>query len=114
MASTDEVQSKLRELIGRLDAEEAKDALRASMSEPRILALHVTDLDVRFWSVLEDGGMGELREGEPEEAHIKITASSDDLVALVDGQLKLVPAFVGGRLKIDASFSDMLQLRKML
>lgn len=112
----DDVETKLRDLIARLhDSEdEAKDALRSSLAEPRVLALRVTDLQRDYWAVLEEGAMHDVAAGERDDAHIRISAASDDIVALIDGELKLVPAFLGGRLKVDASLADMLQLRKML
>lgn len=39
---------------------------------------------------------------------------SDDLIALVDGELDLARALLGGRVKIDASFGDLLRLRRLL
>ena len=112
----DHVETKLRELIGRLNESEddAKGALRTSLEEPRVLALRVTDLELDYWTVLEDGAMADIATGGHDEAHIRIHVTSEDLVALVDGELKLVPAFLSGRVRVEASIADMLQLRKML
>ena len=45
---------------------------------------------------------------------MKLTISSDDLVALVNGELDMGRAVFGGRVRIDASFGDLLRLRKLL
>jgi hypothetical protein len=39
--------------------------------------------------------------------------SSDDLVALVDGTLKMAPAWASGRVKVEAGVRDMLKLRSI-
>ena len=112
MATTDEVEQKLEELLSRLDAE-ASGALERSFPEPRTLSLHVTDLDARYWTVLADGQAAPLEEGAAPDAHIRVAATSDDLVQIVDGGLSLFSAYVSGRVKIQASFADLMRLRKL-
>ena len=114
MATKEEVEARLGELIDRLGQnEEAARAVRRSLPDPRILALHVTDLDLRYWTELAAGRLAPLERGEPEEAHIRITAGSDDLVGLVEGGVSLFSAYASGRIRIEASFSDLLKLRKL-
>ncbi|HZD17990.1 MAG TPA: SCP2 sterol-binding domain-containing protein [Actinomycetota bacterium] len=116
MASVDEVQRKLEELIERLHGsdDELKASLRDSLPEARILHLHVTDLEADFWTELVDGHMGALHRGSPDEAHARIETDSDHFIDMVDGRLHLVSAFLSGKVRVDASFGDMMQLRKML
>jgi putative sterol carrier protein len=40
--------------------------------------------------------------------------TSDDLLALVDGRLKMASAWATGRVKIDAGIRDLLKLRSIL
>jgi hypothetical protein len=40
--------------------------------------------------------------------------TGDDLVALVDGELHFAKAWGAGRVKLEAGFRDLLQLRKLL
>lgn len=56
--------------------------------------------------------LGRLR--GTEEAHVRIRAASDDLVALVDGEMTFVSAYLSGRIRVDAGVADMLQIRRML
>ncbi len=116
MASRTEVEQKLNELKERLDAsDEGARALGDSLSEPRVLSLHVIDLGADFWTELREGRMGEIHEGTAEDAHIRIRAESDDLIQMVDGSAGgLFSAYLGGRLRVDASVSDLLRLRKLL
>ena len=114
MASKEEVEARLDELIDRLGQnEEAARALGRSLPDPRILELHVTDLDARYSTELSEGRLGPLENGEREEAHIRISTSSDDLIAFVEGGVSLFSAYASGRIRIEASFSDLLKLRKL-
>ena len=57
--------------------------------------------------------MTELREGTAEDVDIKMRASSDDLIAMIDGELGLLKSYLSGRIRIEASLSDLLALRKL-
>lgn len=83
------------------------------MPDPRVIALHVTDLDEHFWTELSAGALSPLEQGRHEAPHIHISAGSDDLIALVDGGASLFSAYVSGRVRIEASFSDLLKLRRL-
>jgi SCP-2 sterol transfer family len=112
--SRDQVEDKLRELIARLDASEnGARALGDSLPDSRVLALHVSDLDAHYWTELAEGRMGQFHPGPPERPDIRITATSGDLVDLIDGRGSLFSAYLAGRIRIDASFGDLLRLRKL-
>lgn len=112
VASKRRVEQTLRELIAR--AGSVEDSLAGSLPEPRVLGLHLTDLDTHYWTELDGGRMGRLHHGRPEDAHIRIRVSSDDLIHLVDGGTSLFAAYLSGRLRIDASATDLMALRKLL
>jgi len=116
LASRDEVERRLEDLLQRLrGTDEVRASLRESVPEPRILALHVSDLDASYWAEMAGGRVGDLHSGEPEDqAHVRIRAGSDDLVALAEGELTLVSAYLSGRVRVDAGVADMLQIRRML
>ena len=40
--------------------------------------------------------------------------SSDDLLAMTDGDLEFAKAWASGRVKLEASLKDMFKLRSML
>lgn len=115
MASRTEVEHKLSELIERLDvSDEGAQTLAETLPEARTLSVHVTDLDVHYWALLEGGRMGPLQEGPRDDAQIRIRAPSDGLVDLIDGRGSLLSAYLAGRIRIDASMSDLLRLRRLL
>ncbi|MGH2711138.1 MAG: SCP2 sterol-binding domain-containing protein [Actinomycetota bacterium] len=114
MASKEKVEEHLNKLIARLQQnDEAADALGKSLPTPRTLLLHITDLDVIYSTVLSEGRLSPLEEGDPGEAEIRIIADSDDLIGMIEGGVNLLAAVTSGRVRIKASFSDLLALRKL-
>ena len=115
MATKRQVETKLREMASRLEG--AGDDVRANLAralpDPRTIRIDITDLDLSYWTKLEDGQMGKLREGEPERADIKMRAKSDDIVAMVNGELGLMKSYLSGKVRIEASLHDLLALRKL-
>jgi predicted lipid carrier protein YhbT len=114
LATKEEVEERLNELIDRLGQnDEAAREIGRSLPDPRILVLHITDLDVWFSTELAEGKLSSLSEGQPDNAHIRIRADSDDLVGLIEGGGNLLSAITSGRVRIKASFSDLLALRRL-
>ena len=48
------------------------------------------------------------------QGQVKLSANSDDLIALIEGRLSVPTAWATGKLKIDASMLDLLKLRSLL
>jgi len=115
MATEKQVRAKLEEMIHRLDkaGEEAQANLARALPRPKTIQIDVTDLEVSYWTELAEGRMGELEEGEAAEVNIRMRAKSDDLVAMIDGEVGLMSSFMSGRVRVDASLSDLLALRKL-
>lgn len=112
MATVEECRAALQKLAERLTANAG--AAREKLNFDRSLTCRVTDLDVAFHGQLSGGEIRDLTEGDDPKAKIKLTAASDDLIALVDGRLNVASAWTSGRVKIDASMMDLLKLRKMM
>lgn len=115
MATKRQVESKLRELTRRLGDADAgvRDSLARSMPDARIIELSVTDLGITYWSRMLGGTLSEVTEGRPQRADIRVRVASDDLVQLVDGRRSLFSSYLSGQVKIDASLSDLMRLRKL-
>jgi hypothetical protein len=115
VATKRQVERKLRELIARMDQadHEAGRAVAEALPEPRIIQVTIPDLPATYWTELSDGKMHGLHQGEPQRADIRVRVASDHLVDLVDGRKSLFPSFLGGQVKIEASLSDMVRLRKL-
>src|SRR2546423_1460665 len=102
-------------MISRLDeaGDDAREGLSRALPDPRTIQIDVPDLEISYWTELRDGRMGKLEQGEATEPNIKMRASSDDLVAMVNGELGLMKSYLSGRIRIDASLSDLLALRRL-
>jgi predicted lipid carrier protein YhbT len=115
LAYKEENERHLRDLIERLGrSDDGARELGRALPERRVLSLRVPDLGADYWTELEEGRLGELREGSQPHPDILVSADSDDLVDLVDGKGTLFSAYLSGRVRIDASVSDLLRLRKLL
>lgn len=86
----------------------------APSSLDRSLTCRITDLDIVFGGHLYGGTLRDLRRVESDQADIRLTVSSDDLVALVDGKLNFAAAWASGQVGINASVFDLLKLRALL
>jgi hypothetical protein len=115
VATKRQVETKLRQLIKRLDKanQDVRGSLAESLPETRIVEVVITDLGTSYWTELSQGSMDGLHEGSPRQAEIRVRVSSDYLVELVDGRKSLFSAYLAGQVKIEASFSDLLRLRKL-
>jgi hypothetical protein len=115
VATKRQVEAKLRQLIKRLNGadREVRGSLAESLPEARIVEVVIPDLGTSYWTELAAGKMDVLHEGSPRQAEIRVRVSSDHLVELVDGTKSLFSGYLSGQVKIEASFSDLLRLRKL-
>jgi hypothetical protein len=115
LATKREVEAKLRELIRRLDRADTDlhGSLAESLPEGRIIEVVLPDIRAAYWTQMAEGRMGKLHTGRAARRDIRIEAESDHLVELIDGTGSLVSSFLSGRVKIDASLSDIIRLRKL-
>jgi predicted lipid carrier protein YhbT len=110
MATVDECRQALRGLAARMASDPDTSG---RLSFDRTLSCHVRDLDVDFHGRLKDGAIVDLADGADGAAKIKLSAGSDDLVALVNGNLNFAGAWASGRISVKASVGDLLKLRKL-
>ncbi len=115
MATKRQVERKLRELIERLDSADGdvRGSLAGALPDARTIEVIVPDLGLSYWTELTGGSMGPLNEGAPPSPEIRIHVASDVLVDLVEGDRSLFSSYLSGQVKIEASFSDLLRLRKL-
>lgn len=110
MATADQCERALHELAARLAA---KAAGGRAPSLDRSLNCALDDLGVAFSGRLTDGRLIDITREPRPDAQIRLTMSSDDLLALVTGELKMAAAWASGRVKVDASMRDLLKLRSI-
>jgi hypothetical protein len=113
VASLEAVEQAVRGLLDRLA--EVDPEVRRKYALERTVACRVRDLDIVFLADFDDdGSMRNLTTATRGDGQVKLAASSDDLIALIEGRLSVPTAWATGKLKIDASMLDLLKLRSLL
>lgn len=112
MATADECRTALEAFAATLAAN--GDQVKRKLSFERTLACDITDLGISFHGKFSQGVLGAITDGDDPTAAIRMTVSSDDLVALVNGDLEFGKAFASGQVKLKASIMDLLKLKGML
>lgn len=81
----------------------------------RTLSLHIMDHDVMFEGCLHNGELRDVEVVDPggPPADIRLSMTSDDLLALTAGELHFAHAWATGRIRLDASLRDLLRLRSL-
>lgn len=111
MATKQECELAFTELAAKLG--EVDPHTRKRMVLERSVSARIPDLGAVFQGELRDGGLHDVRETPSADAQIRLTLSSDTLLALTQGSLSFTKAWTTGQLKIDASVLDLLKLRSM-
>jgi hypothetical protein len=108
----DQCLTALQKVLGDLASSPAAAGLDRSLS------CRLTDLDEVVLGRLSTGAVRELHVlphgPDVPKADIRLTMSSDDLVALTDGDLHFGTAWASGRVKLEAGLRDLLRLRKII
>lgn len=112
MASITRCRAALEDLAGRLRSVDDDERKRHAFD--RTLSCFVPDLGVTFSGQLNDGHIVDITTAPAPKAQIRLTAASDDLVALTEGNLNFGQAWLAGRVKVEAGVRDLLKLRSML
>ncbi|CAB4921715.1 MAG: sterol-binding protein [Actinobacteria bacterium] len=112
MATLEQCMTALEGFVGDLAANPALAGL------DRTVSCRITDLSQVVQGRLANGSAQDMT-AVPDgptvpKADIRITTSSDDLLALTDGSLSFGSAWASGRVKLEAGLRDMLRLRSLL
>jgi hypothetical protein len=112
VATMEQCIKALEGILGDL----AKNPAAAGLD--RSLSCRLTDLDQVVLGRLSTGKVRDLH-AVPDgpavpRADIRLTMTSDDLVALTEGDLNFGSAWMSGRVKLEAGLRDVLRLRKLL
>ncbi len=112
MATIEECERALQDLAGKL-AGNSGSQVRNKMDD-RSLSCELRDLGITFGGRLHDGHLADIRKVKDGNAQIRLSMTSDDLLALTQGNLHLGRAWASGRVRIHASVFDLIKLRSML
>jgi putative sterol carrier protein len=110
VATAEQCEEALHTLAERLPDNEAS---RRKAEFERTISCTIRDLNVIFGGRLKDGQLLDIGAVATPDAQVRLTMTSDDLLALVAGDLKMASAWATGRVKIDAGVRDMVRLRSI-
>jgi hypothetical protein len=88
-------------------------SLAQTLPDSRTIEITVTDLDASYWTTMAGGVMDGLHAGACEKPDIRLRVDSDHLVELMEGKRSFLSSFLSGQVKVDASLSDLLRLRRL-
>jgi SCP-2 sterol transfer family len=112
VATMDQCLTALESILGDLASNPAAADLDRSLS------CTITDMKQVVTARLADRKIRDLTVAPPgtavPKADIRLAMTSDDLVALTDGRLSFGPAWISGRVKLEAGLRDLMKLRKLL
>ncbi len=113
MNSADECRAALQKLAGRLS--ELSPAERDQYFANRTMSVTIPDLDVTYVTRLGAGDdpVRDALPGEP-PADIRLTANSDEVLALAQQPMNIARAWMTRKIKIEASIKDLIRLRRLL
>ena len=113
MKSAEECREALQKLAGRLA--ELNPADRDEYFGNRSISVTIPDLGVTYVTNMGKGD-DPVHEVGPDDplADLRMTANSDEVVALAESPMNIARAWMAGRVKIEASMKDLFRLRKLL
>jgi len=113
MASAEDCRAALQKLAARLA--EMSPGEREQYFGNRTMSVTVPDLGATYVTRL-GAGDDPVREAAPGEpaADIRLTADSDEVLALAEQPMNIARAWMSGRVKIEASVKDLFRLRRLL
>ena len=83
-------------------------------SDDAVLVFDVTGQQAGKWIATIEGGSLTINEGSVDSADMTMSCSDETLLAMVDGTLNPVSAFMQGMVKIDGNMSLAMKLQGLL
>ena len=79
-----------------------------------VLQFNITGDAGGSWTAAIDAGKLTVTEGQAENASMTMTCASQDMLAIVNGELSAVSAFMQGRVKIEGNMALAMKLQNLL
>lgn len=112
MAEVEEIERILDGVLGRLT--DLDPNTRSMLPSRRTIEARCPDLDLVRHAEWRQGQLHLLDVAPSRRPDIRISVRSDDIVRISEGDLTFGQAYLAGRVRIDASMSDLLRLRAAL
>jgi hypothetical protein len=113
MATVEACRDALDQLAAMLV--EVDPQLRARHVPARTASCRLVDHGCWFVGRLDEDGVHDVTivEGDAPEADVRLAMTSDELIALANGEDDFLNAWLRGRVQISASMRDLLRLRSL-
>lgn len=89
------------------------DLQRKLAGKNRVIQLALADHAGYVFHV-QDGKLSDIAQGDHPKPDIVVATTSKDLLAVFNGELKAMQAYLTGRVKVKAAFSDILFAKSLL
>ena len=83
------------------------DLQKKLAGKSRVIQLVVPD-DESYVFDFKDGKLGDIKPGRADKADVVVTVQKNDLLAVFNGQMKAMQAYLTGTDKVKASLGDIL------
>lgn len=111
MATQQQCLAALTDIADRFNSHDA--GKKRDRLPQRSVGVTILDLDITYKAELVGGYLTPIRQSQTHQADIRVLCSSDDLIALINGDLAFPNAWSTGRVRVDASFRDLMKLRAL-
>lgn len=112
MATIDEVDAVLGDLLQQLGGLDT--STRSLLPSRRTIEARCPDIDLVRHAEWHNGTLTVGVPAPERRADIRVSVTSDDLLAMHHGELTFARAYAQGRVRLDASVTDLLRLRALL
>lgn len=89
------------------------DLQRRLAGKDRVIQLALSDAE-SYVFLVKDGKLEQVQKGTHERPDIVVSTASRDLLAVFNGELKAMQAYLSGRVRVKAAFSDILFAKSLL
>ena len=101
-----EVREALRNLSSSTDMDKLKGM-------DATILFDISGRDAGVWTVDVHDGNVSIQEGDVGSPQVTVKAASEDLVALIKGDLNPMAAFMQGRLRVEGDLSIAMKMQKL-
>ena len=89
------------------------DLQRKLAGKTRVIQLTVAD-STSYWFHVKDGKLDQIQQGVHPKPDVIVATHLKDLLAVFNGEMKAMQAYLTGKVKVKASFGDILFAKSLL
>jgi len=102
--------AEVREALRNLSSSTDMDKLKGMDAT---ILFDISGRDAGVWTVDVHDGNVSIQEGDVGSPQVTVKAASEDLVALIKGDLNPMAAFMQGRLRVEGDLSIAMKMQKL-